>query len=102
MIRRPPRSPLFPSTTLFRSVDPRAEPHLAAPEPRRARAPEQGEQRAAHTGPRPFGIVVAPHDDDGIAGPAPGGEGAEDAAVSGGDHAQLPHRAGLVIPEPEA
>src|SRR3712207_7369201 len=35
MIRRPPRSTLFPSTTLFRSVagDPVGE-HPAAPEPR--------------------------------------------------------------------
>src|SRR2546430_5126244 len=30
MIRRPPRSTLFPYTTLFRSRDPRAEPHAVA------------------------------------------------------------------------
>src|SRR3712207_5455002 len=33
MIRRPPRSPLFPNTTLFRS------PHPKKPRPGRARAP---------------------------------------------------------------
>src|SRR5258708_29852140 len=43
MIRRPPRSTLFPYTTLFRSLDPRLEPvagdHVAAPP---AAAPDPG------------------------------------------------------------
>src|SRR3712207_8469285 len=34
MIRRPPRSTLFPYTTLFRSPDAAARRHLAAPQPR--------------------------------------------------------------------
>src|SRR3712207_6962324 len=45
MIRRPPRSTLFPYTTLFRSVHPaRAGPALR---PRRARADAQSAQRRA-------------------------------------------------------
>src|SRR2546425_1184324 len=31
MIRRPPRSPLFPSTPLFRSKEPRAPRHIEGP-----------------------------------------------------------------------
>src|SRR3712207_8437047 len=45
MIRRPPRSPLFPYTTLFRSI---AHPHLARPQvaepgPAKPQQQEQGE-----------------------------------------------------------
>src|SRR4051794_41608373 len=36
MIRRPPRSPLFPYTTLFRSVDLHEKPPLKSEKPRRA------------------------------------------------------------------
>src|SRR5213076_914119 len=84
------------------TMDARPEQHLAGPEATRSRAPEQGEQRPAHAGPRPFWIVVASYDHDGMAGPAPRGERAEHAPVGGGDHAQLPDRAGFVAAEPEA
>src|SRR2546422_4768184 len=44
MIRRPPRSTLFPYTTLFRSLEVDAEAHhLADEQPREDRAPEAAE-----------------------------------------------------------
>src|SRR2546425_6544050 len=50
MIRRPPRSTLFPYTTLFRSSRPRAAQHLPPPSPRGERphhqAGDRGEQRS--------------------------------------------------------
>src|SRR2546430_8692732 len=63
MIRRPPRSTLFPSTTLFRSehaadqdnpptrdiqIGGGQEPHPPPPEPIRARSRERGEERAEY------------------------------------------------------
>src|SRR5256885_8662618 len=61
MIRRPPRSPLFPCTTLFRSVD-----HAAMDQDHRARRPAQlggrigGQRRdvAGDDGARPPAGVV--------------------------------------------
>src|SRR2546427_5860900 len=52
MIRRPPRSTLFPYTTLFRSLEPRRDGHPAAavpggPESRNARLERQGNLRPA-------------------------------------------------------
>src|SRR5438876_1923772 len=48
MLRRPPRSPLFPYTTLFRSEEgARRRP------PRVARAPEQGDRARAPPGRAP-------------------------------------------------
>src|SRR2546429_7024851 len=46
MIRRPPRSTLFPYTTLFRSLRP------CWPHPQHARRPDHS-QRARHDHPRP-------------------------------------------------
>src|SRR3712207_7154702 len=53
MIRRPPRSTLFPYTTLFRSCSPRS----ARPCPARRRAAPRASRRAptACGGPRPLG-----------------------------------------------
>src|SRR3712207_7470635 len=51
MIRRPPRSTLFPYTTLFRSDDLRARPelgHVARPPDRRARGLRLGGVRHLH------------------------------------------------------
>src|SRR5258708_31562597 len=48
MIRRPPRSTLFPYTTLFRSPSPRRPRRSAARHPRSARAPPT-DQRAARS-----------------------------------------------------
>src|SRR3712207_8071906 len=48
MIRRPPRSTLFPYTTLFRSVEPQGEPHARAArhvEPAEAHHPTAGVMR---------------------------------------------------------
>src|SRR6266508_5488042 len=46
MIRRPPRSTLFPYTTLFRSRSPRAGPGLGCAVPARGRAPGAAGRRA--------------------------------------------------------
>src|SRR2546427_8324778 len=46
MIRRPPRSTLFPYTTLFRSRRRRHRPHRREPQPRRRRVPERRRRRA--------------------------------------------------------
>src|SRR5437899_8237374 len=51
MIRRPPRSTLFPYTTLFRSVPGAARAALAAVPPR---LPRQREGRATQPAPRPL------------------------------------------------
>src|SRR3712207_7472973 len=47
MIRRPPRSTLFPYTTLFRSLDP-----WQPPEPRRRVGRQRGASRTLHGRPR--------------------------------------------------
>src|SRR3712207_8335225 len=55
MIRRPPRSTLFPYTTLFRSRDPRpgqVSDGQALQRDRRARAPLARERRGARAGGR--------------------------------------------------
>src|SRR5258708_18289090 len=63
MIRRPPRSTLFPYTTLFRSID----QFLAAVEPARRRVPRFDEPT---TLPEPLDIgflrevILHPHHDD--------------------------------------
>src|SRR5260370_19140540 len=51
MIRRPPRSTLFPYTTLFRSLRPAVQPH-----PR----PPRGQGPGAHREGRPQGRPQAP------------------------------------------
>ena len=83
------------------TVGARPEPYLARAQAPRSRALEQRDQRTAHTGPRPLGIVVAPDDHEGVAGPAPRGERAEDGPVGDGDDAELPDGAGLVAAESE-
>src|SRR2546430_3502377 len=45
MIRRPPRSTLFPYTTLFRSVAIGPEPRQLAPDEERVRGPPERSQR---------------------------------------------------------
>src|SRR3712207_7207669 len=58
MIRRPPRSTLFPYTTLFRSADPERLGELAfGRQPHAEREPAVGQQPAHRTGER--GIVRA-------------------------------------------
>src|SRR3712207_7279779 len=47
MIRRPPRSPLFPSTTLFRSRQPGEEQALRPEVPRRPAGLPHGPRRGA-------------------------------------------------------
>src|SRR2546427_1832331 len=47
MIRRPPRSTLFPYTTLFRSVDDHPDHRPHEPAAVRPRVPEQPSQRVA-------------------------------------------------------
>src|SRR3712207_8480481 len=61
MIRRPPRSTLFPYTTLFRSlvVNPELTPRRRSPQARLQREPLEG--------PLPHGLGEHP-----VAGPAPG------------------------------
>src|SRR5207253_3066618 len=83
------------------TVGARPEPYVARAQAPRSRALEQRDQRTAHTGPRPLGIVVAPDDHEGVTGPAPGGERAEDGPVGDGDDAELPDGAGLVAAESE-
>src|SRR5256884_9555977 len=78
------------------TVGARPEPYLARAQAPRSRALEQRDQRTAHTGPRPLGIVGAPDDHEGVTGPAPHGERAEDGPAGDGDDAELPDRAGLV------
>src|SRR5688572_32517989 len=46
MIRRPPRSTLFPYTTLFRSADPLGHHDATARRDRRAAAARRGHQRS--------------------------------------------------------
>src|SRR2546430_4580593 len=75
MIRRPPRSTLFPYTTLFRSIERPQRQDLVAPplDPRRRRHPEavQVEDAAAHAELRDLGdrrharvahLAQPPHD----------------------------------------
>src|SRR2546421_9745930 len=52
MIRRPPRSTLFPYTTLFRSADPEGCAHARGrrPDPRRGRPPHGRPQAPARAG----------------------------------------------------
>src|SRR2546422_2600132 len=55
MIRRPPRSTLFPYTTLFRSRDRSTRPHRAGPVPEpdgAARAPSRAAPSGSGTGDR--------------------------------------------------
>src|SRR5947209_13019397 len=54
MIRRPPTSPLFPYTTLFRSVDRRRRP-AAGERPARGAADARARCHAAGRGVRPAG-----------------------------------------------
>src|SRR5687768_18150634 len=55
MLRRPPRSTLFPYTTLFRSEPADEWPRFDAPEPRR-----QHENQQAHaTGDQPVRVFIA-------------------------------------------
>src|SRR3712207_7115694 len=51
MIRRPPRSTLFPYTTLFRSTPPRPGPSRRRARPGRRSRPPRGRAGAARTGP---------------------------------------------------
>src|SRR2546426_12657542 len=61
MIRRPPRSTLFPSTTLFRSIPPQERP-------RRMRARERGAQRRpARRLRQAVGVVARLRPEDGAA-----------------------------------
>src|SRR3712207_8197564 len=54
MIRRPPRSTLFPYTTLFRSLPRRIAGQVPGPGGREARRRERGRRaRAARQAPRP-------------------------------------------------
>src|SRR3712207_8933889 len=65
MIRRPPRSTLFPYTTLFRSPDEAATCRPATPHPRRSSAPPtptgsvgcRRVQASAGDGPLPAGTL---------------------------------------------
>src|SRR3712207_7226962 len=52
MIRRPPRSTLFPYTTLFRSLPQRARPRAARGPPLRYQARRAHTQRSLRLGPR--------------------------------------------------
>src|SRR5271167_5093803 len=47
MIRRPPRSTLFPYTTLFRSTGSRSLARRPAPHPRRRSAPSRSEEHTS-------------------------------------------------------
>src|SRR3712207_7895796 len=72
MIRRPPRSTLFPYTTLFRSYDPGRAALVLAPgdpdgadAPGRVRlgpAPDRGADRLHHPPARPRAAGARPHD----------------------------------------
>src|SRR3712207_9456569 len=63
MIRRPPRSTLFPYTTLFRSLRRRAGPRHALPELLRRRAPLRvaGRTRPVGSARRPVADGRRPH-----------------------------------------
>src|SRR3712207_9314194 len=104
MIRRPPRSTLFPYTTLFRSYDPGRAALVLAPgdpdgadAPGRVRlgpAPDRGADRLHHPPARPRAAGARPHDleptrrDTACATTAPG----QRAAAPAGRQ----HRAALV------
>src|SRR2546428_7970398 len=79
MIRRPPRSTLFPYTALFRSRDPGVGEDAAEP-PRVSAGGAGGRRAAAHAGgqggsaraPRAGGLVTFPTiTDEGLAAPRP-------------------------------
>src|SRR3712207_7221606 len=65
MIRRPPRSTLFPYTTLFRSHELREQRLDAREEAHRLDAREAGEHRDAHDVPLLELAHALPHEDEG-------------------------------------